>query len=115
VEEFYKDHKLEDVVDVELLKRGALLARDREEFMEDNILSSVERRALLREEKPKFWQQTRELKTVLLTCCIGAIVQYANYRSFTSSGSPYKRSLIAFIEAGRKRISTVQTRSGPQI
>lgn len=75
VEEFYKDHKLEDVVDVELLKRGALLARDRDEFMEDNILSSVERRALLREEKPKFWQQTRELKTVLLTCCIGAIVQ----------------------------------------
>lgn len=75
VEEFYEDHRLADVVDVGLLKRGALLARDRDEFMEDNILSSVERRALLREENPKFWQQTRELQAVLLTCCIGAIVQ----------------------------------------
>jgi hypothetical protein len=73
VEEFYEDHKLADVVDIELLKRGALLARDRDGFMEDHFLSSVERRALSREENPK------ELKAILLTCCIGAIIQYANW------------------------------------
>lgn len=78
MEEFYDDHKLADVVDVKLLKRGALLARDRDEFMENRLLSSVERKALLKEDNPKFWQQTRELKAVLLTCCIGAIIQYAN-------------------------------------
>jgi hypothetical protein len=54
VEEFYDDHKLADVVDVKLLKRGALLARDRDEFMENRLLSSVERKALLKEDNPKF-------------------------------------------------------------
>jgi hypothetical protein len=91
VEEFYEDHKLADVVDIELLKRGALLARDRDEFMEDHLLSPVERGALLKEENPKWWAQTRELKAVLLTCCIGAIVQYANRSLFLQEASTQGR------------------------
>ena len=79
MEDFYEDHSLADVVDVKLLKRGALLARDRDGFMQEHLddLSPIEKKALLKEENPKFSELTRELKIVLLTCCIGAIVQYA--------------------------------------
>lgn len=74
---FHENHRLANVVDVDLLVRGARLARDRDSFMHspDNKLSEVEREALEREENPKLLEQPKELKVVLLTCCIGAIVQ----------------------------------------
>jgi len=79
VEEFHGYHRLADVVDIGLLRRGAQLARDRDGFMQEqerlNNLSPVEKSALLKEQNPKLSEQTRELKIVLLTCCIGAIVQ----------------------------------------
>ena len=97
MEDFYEDHRLADVVDVELLKRGALLARDQDGFMQEHQddLSLIEKKALLKEENPKLSEQTRELKVVLLTCCIGAIVQYAN-QSLLFREVTIEKQLIAF-------------------
>ena len=118
MEDFHEDHKLAGVVDVELLRRGAQLARDRDGFMQEheNDLSLIEKQALLKEKNPKLSEQTRELKVVLLTCCIGAIVQYAN-QSLLFREASTERQLIAFyfyfIEAGHKQILPVQTCPGP--
>ncbi|KKA23334.1 Sugar transporter [Rasamsonia emersonii CBS 393.64] len=75
VRTFHENHRLANVVDVELLIRGAQLARDRDSFLSQGHLSEVERSALEKEENPKLLDQPKELKVVLLTCCIGAIVQ----------------------------------------
>lgn len=68
---------LEDVLSEELLLRGGRLAYDPELFLQakDSGLDSIERRALKLERTSGLWQQSKELKTNLLTCCIGAIVQ----------------------------------------
>ena len=98
MEDFYEDHKLADVVDIKLLKRGALLARDRDGFMQEHEddLSPIEKKALLKEENPKFSELTRELKVVLLTCCIGAIVQYANQSLLFREASTEKRLILFY-------------------
>jgi len=64
-------------VDVELLIRGALLARDKELFLEnkEDKPNDIEKRALEREEHPKLFQQPKALLVVIWLCCIGAIVQ----------------------------------------
>jgi len=66
---------LADACDVNLLLRGAALARDEELFLSSPGLTEVERRAVEREKEAEIWDQPKELKTILLTCCIGAIVQ----------------------------------------
>ncbi|PGH14042.1 hypothetical protein AJ79_03312 [Helicocarpus griseus UAMH5409] len=75
IESFYTTHHLENHVDLELLKRGARLARDPEMFAVTGDLTDFEKRALKKEENPKFREQTKELQVILMTCCIGAIVQ----------------------------------------
>ena len=62
-------------MDLPLLLRGAKLARDEKSFRRSNELSTIERDALDKEANPKFSEQSKELKIILLTCCIGAIVQ----------------------------------------
>ena len=58
---------------MELLWRGALLAQDDVMFTASGNLSPVEKQALKKEEAPKLRNQSRELNTILLTCCVGAI------------------------------------------
>ena len=98
MEDFHEDHKLAGVVDVELLRRGAQLARDRDGFMQEHEddLSLIEKQALLKEKNPKLSEQTRELKVVLLTCCIGAIVQYANQSLLFREASTEKRLILFY-------------------
>lgn len=69
---------LGDVLSEELLRRGSRLAYDPELVMRDRNsgLDSVERKALEEERTSGIWQQSKELKTILATCCVGAIVQY---------------------------------------
>lgn len=72
VRQFHRDHGLADVVEVDLLLRGARLARDGGS-LED--CTDVERRALQDEGKPSLPSQPRALQVILLACSIGAIVQ----------------------------------------
>lgn len=72
---FYESHHLSQELDVELLQRGALLARDRERFLREAKYDDVEKRALEEEENPKLSRQPKELQVVLLACAIGAVVQ----------------------------------------
>ena len=74
VEAFHAYHKLQNVVNVELLFRGAWLAKDKPEFTSKDAMPEFESDALNREKKPELVKQSRELNTILLTCCIGAIV-----------------------------------------
>ena len=75
VKTFFRRYKLEYVLDEELQLRGARLAKDDVLFKESGDLSPVEKKALNKEENPKLKEQSKELNTILLTCCIGAIVQ----------------------------------------
>ncbi|KAL8818157.1 MAG: hypothetical protein Q9191_008002, partial [Dirinaria sp. TL-2023a] len=66
---------LEDVLDERLLLRGARFAQDDVLFKEYGHLDRVEKRAIEREENSRLKNQSRELNTILLTCCIAALVQ----------------------------------------
>ncbi|KAF1987671.1 MFS general substrate transporter [Aulographum hederae CBS 113979] len=48
-------------------------------------LSKIEKEALVREQKPKLIEQTKELNTVIFTCCVGAIVQGWSQASITGA------------------------------
>ena len=72
VKQFHRDHGLGEVVEVDLLLRGARLARDGG-YLED--CTDVERRALQDEDKPSLPSQPRALQVILLACSLGAIVQ----------------------------------------
>ncbi|KAL2844547.1 MFS transporter [Aspergillus pseudoustus] len=74
VREFHRRQELGDVVDVELLVKGALISRD-EIYIEICNLTEPERRALKSEAKLGFFQQTKELKVSILTTACAAIIQ----------------------------------------
>ena len=75
VGEFIERHGLRRVLDEDLLLRGARLAQDDVRFRAQGGLSGIEGEALQREETPRLKNQTRELNTILLTCCVAALVQ----------------------------------------
>ena len=73
--EFHEDYGLGRVVDLETLIHGAHLARDEEATSAEGILTEVEERAQEREKRTRFWEESKELKVILLTCCVGSVVQ----------------------------------------
>ncbi|KAL8937673.1 MAG: hypothetical protein Q9216_004307 [Gyalolechia sp. 2 TL-2023] len=79
IKSFHDQDNLANVVDVDTLIRGARLARDEEAFMAgegaDGYLSQVEAAALGKEKESSIWTESRELKIILLTCCVGSVVQ----------------------------------------
>ena len=66
---------LDEVVDVGVLIRGAHLARDEEGFLAEEDLSGPEKKALKNEKVSKIWQESKELRVILLTCFVASIVQ----------------------------------------
>lgn len=74
---FYDDKRtgLSSIVDVELLIRGGRLARDEEDFIANQVCSLPERQAIDREKTASIWQESKELRIILLTCFVAAIVQ----------------------------------------
>ena len=80
IESFFKKSGLENVIDIATLVRGARLARDQEAFIaEGNREGSVTPVELAALKKEKFdnisiWTEARELKIILLTCCVGSIL-----------------------------------------
>jgi len=73
--DFHEHYRLGSVVDVETLIHGAHLARDEEATSAEGILTEVEEHACERERTNRFWEESKELKVILLTCCVGSVVQ----------------------------------------
>lgn len=73
--DFHEHYKLGRVVDVDTLIHGAHLARDEDATSAEGILTEVEEQALAREKTTRFWEESKELKVILLTCCVGSVVQ----------------------------------------
>ncbi|KAJ0423941.1 major facilitator superfamily domain-containing protein [Aspergillus carlsbadensis] len=74
VRDFHERQELGKVVDVQLLVKGALIARD-PIYIQICDLTEPERRALESEETLGFFQQTKELKVSILTTACAAIIQ----------------------------------------
>ena len=76
VQRFHSETEgLADVLDVNVLIRGALLARDKKVFEKEGDLSAPEKKALKDEKTSKIWQESKELRIILLTCFVASIVQ----------------------------------------
>lgn len=75
VRDFYEENHLQDVVDIEVLIEGALLARDEDGYRIEYDVSEPQLKALDREKTSTIWEESRELKTILLTCFVASIVQ----------------------------------------
>ena len=79
IKSFFEENGLEHVIDYTTIKRGTDLARDEDAFTAagdaDGSLTSVEKAALKKEKHATIWTETRELKIILLTCCVGSILQ----------------------------------------
>ena len=72
---FHADYNLAEVVDLETLIRGGHLARAGEIFIAKGDLSGVETAAIENEGKSRFWEESKELRVILLTCTVGSITQ----------------------------------------
>ncbi|KAI4099508.1 MAG: hypothetical protein LQ339_005935 [Xanthoria mediterranea] len=81
IKNFHGDNGLHCGIDVATLIRGARLARQEEIFRTKEIaegtLTEVEKRALAKEKVTTIWNETRELKIILLICCLGSVLQGA--------------------------------------
>ena len=75
VRNFHEENYLQDVVDVDVLIKGGLLARDEDGFRIEHDLSEPQLKALDREATSTIWEESKELKTILLTCFVASIVQ----------------------------------------
>lgn len=67
--------QLADVVDLDVLVRGGLLAKDEEAALTEEVLDGREFAALKTEKSMTIWRESKELKVILLTCCVASIVQ----------------------------------------
>ena len=88
VRAFYERYDLGRVVDEKLLLRGARLAQDDVLFTSSegpDRPDPIEMDALEEEKAPKLKNQSRELNTILLTCCIGAITHGWSQASITGA------------------------------
>lgn len=74
IKTFWEENDLEKVVDLTTLPRGARLARDEEAFKAEGSLTPVEKAALQKEKHATIWTETREIKIILLTCCVGSVL-----------------------------------------
>jgi hypothetical protein len=75
VRQFYERQRpkgLADVVEVEVLVKGALVAQDPKNLAE---LPHAEQKAIRFEHKAGFLQQTKDLKVTILTTACAAIIQ----------------------------------------
>ncbi|KAG8533920.1 uncharacterized protein KY384_001661 [Bacidia gigantensis] len=72
---FYAEHHLGKVVDLDTLIRAGHVARDEKATIAEGILNEVELRALEKEKTTRFWEESKELKLILLTCFVGSVVQ----------------------------------------
>lgn len=89
IDSFFKESELAKVTNFTNLFRGARLARDEEAFGQEDTLTDVEKAALEKEKsrdpeedpnkdrrrEPSLWAESREIKIILLICCVASITQ----------------------------------------
>ena len=77
IKSFHADpeYDLANSVDIDVLVRGGLLARDEEATITERILDEREIAALRKEKSMTIWGESKELKVVLLICCVASVVQ----------------------------------------
>ena len=75
VEEFHRKEKLEEVVDLRTLQRGAWLVRN-PKLSETYHGTARENMELQSEDAGELRSMTKALRVLFCTCAIGAIVQY---------------------------------------
>ncbi|KAL4747487.1 hypothetical protein BDW72DRAFT_209619 [Aspergillus terricola var. indicus] len=93
VRDFHRRKELSSVVDVELLVKAALIARDRI-YMQICSLTEPEKRALESEEKLGFFQQTKELKVSIMTTACAAIIQGWQQSTINASSRGWQCELL---------------------
>lgn len=129
IESFHEEFNLADVVDLATLIRGARLARDEEAFMSEEVaaksLTTIETSALEREKRASIWTESRELKIILLTCCVASVAQgwvsellrrpdqCGKHQALTSELARLKPHLLMRENRRRKVLLLAQTRHGP--
>jgi hypothetical protein len=74
VRKFHSRHKLENVVDVDVLIKGALIAQY-PTYVRDPNVTELERNAINAEARSKIFQQTKEMNVTILTTACAAIIQ----------------------------------------
>ncbi|KAI9792520.1 MAG: hypothetical protein M1816_002040 [Peltula sp. TS41687] len=95
VRDFHIRHELRGTVDVEVLIRGARVARDpRNNTSGETVpgMTAVEAAALKREKESGFLQQTKELKVTILTTAFAAIVQGWQQSSINASALDWAKA-----------------------
>ncbi|KAL8783576.1 MAG: hypothetical protein Q9195_009348 [Heterodermia aff. obscurata] len=77
IQDFHADplNNLGDVVDVEVLIRGGLLAKDEEVAIAEKHINEREKAALEKEKYTTIWRESKELRVNLLTCCVASVLQ----------------------------------------
>ncbi|KAB8075213.1 hypothetical protein BDV29DRAFT_190429 [Aspergillus leporis] len=93
VRNFHKRVKLEGVVDVELLIRGARIAQDLENFENVPNITLAEKKAIMDERKGGFLQQSKDLKVTILTTACAAITQGWQQSTINASSHGWKYDL----------------------
>ncbi|EAU29577.1 predicted protein [Aspergillus terreus NIH2624] len=103
VHNFYDRHKLKndelrgvelkDVVDVDLLVKGALIARD-SAAVETCGLTGPQKLAITSEPELGLFQQTKELKVIILTTACAAIIQGWQQSSINASSHGWQCDLL---------------------
>ncbi|OGM51380.1 MFS transporter [Aspergillus bombycis] len=92
VRKFYDRNHLQDVIDVELLVKGARIAQE-----PDNLytleLTPAEFKAIKDEKESGFWQQSKDLKVTILTTACAAITQGWQQSTINASSGGWKHDL----------------------
>ncbi|KAL8950680.1 MAG: hypothetical protein Q9222_003290 [Ikaeria aurantiellina] len=79
IESFFQECDFTGVLDLPTIIDGAHLAKEEEAFKaekeEGGNLNDIDRTALKKEKSARIWTETKDIKTILLICSIGSVLQ----------------------------------------
>lgn len=106
VEQFARERDMPDIAD--LLKKGALVAKDPSSFETIEELNEDDKISLRREVTHK-WDQPRVLYFTIILCSVGAAVQYVRYAFFEFWPQSLRSCPRVFAGAGIRPVRTAPT------
>lgn len=68
IRHFHQEYDLGNIVDVDVLVLGGRVAQDEEAVQIEGDLNAVQLSALEKEKTSKIWDESKELRIILLTC-----------------------------------------------
>ncbi|KAH8593996.1 hypothetical protein B0O99DRAFT_652918 [Bisporella sp. PMI_857] len=80
-----REYNLSDMISEDLFVRGGRLARDEELFLSNPDVPQFEKDCVIQDKTSTVWQQSKEMKIILLTCCVSAIAQGWDQASLTGA------------------------------